>query len=201
MSRLPMPHEPNATINGSGTFGVQFTRYVVSGAPGGYSTVETIDLFRTREERDALARKLRKKYRGSNPRTRPVIETFEYGDDELSGFEPWATRVVDMTGVNRGSWGYVHAYTRDGAFRVDSASWPTKDGLVRGMTSLWNDHEGTGTREDPTYPLCTDCHGVQFFTDEAPRLRVVIETGEDDTEPAITAITRPVGMPDEEADQ
>lgn len=124
---------------------------------------------------------------------------------DLKWFEPWATRVIDMTGVNRGQYGYVHVYMRNGGFRVDSASWPTEEGLARGLEDLWRDHGGEGLRSDPSYPRCDDCLGVSYFVaDEEPRLRAVIEPdGEGEENPAWHSVTRPVGKPragDERAD-
>lgn len=82
--RIPLAHEPNASIHGTGNYGVRFTRFVVSGAPGGYSTVQVVNLFTTPEECDAYAKKLRNGQR-RNHRTRPVIETFEVEVAELQG--------------------------------------------------------------------------------------------------------------------
>jgi len=116
-------------------------------------------------------------------------------DPKLEWFEPWATRVIDMTGVNRGQYGYVHVYMRDGAFRVDSASWPDEAGLIRGLDSLWNDHKD-GPRAPGAYPKCEDCISVAFFTaDEPPRLlRATIEPdGVAEENPEITVVTRPIG--------
>lgn len=115
---------------------------------------------------------------------------------ELEWFEgDFAEKVIDLTGTTSHSYGYVHSYLRNGAFRYDFAAWDTKEGLARGLEDLWHDHGGTGIRTDRTYPRCDECISVQYFTaDVAPRLFTIVEPdGVGEEEVPWSTVTRPIG--------
>ena len=116
---------------------------------------------------------------------------------KLEWFEPWATRVINMTKktVIQGQYGYVHVYHMGGAFRVDSASWPDEDGLRWGLNELWHSHDGHRFEDSHRYPLCTECISVVYFTaDEPPRLRGEVEPdGVGEEEVPWSTVTRPIG--------
>ena len=93
----PLLNEPTASTHGQGCYGVRFTRFVQSGAPGGYSTVEKVHLFLTPTERDAFARELERKH-GSRRRDAPVIETFATEPEPLRLYvviEEWPVMTMD----------------------------------------------------------------------------------------------------------
>ncbi len=93
----PLLHEPRASVSGRGDHGVRFTRFVRSGAPGGYSAVEKVHLFATPAERDAYARALKRKH-GSRRRDAPVIESFDTEPEPLHLYaviEEWPVMTME----------------------------------------------------------------------------------------------------------
>ncbi|WP_194411291.1 hypothetical protein [Microbacterium cremeum] len=98
-------------------------------------------------------------------------------------FEGWAERGVMLARMTSHSYGYFHVYSDgNGSFNYDFAAWDTEEGLRWGLQALHSHHVGQGPR-DLTYPKCEDCRGVMYFTpDQAPRLHMVIEQDEDDSE-------------------
>lgn len=174
-ARRGLTHEPNASVHGSGDYGVRFTRFVESGAPGGYSTVQVVNLFATRKDRDRYAFKLRKEQRGTR-RTGPIIETFEVEVADLRWFEPVYRRSVLIEEQGESRYGLVRIYnTNPPVYDVVYAE--DEEDLRWMLAAQWNDAERRAPRADEPHAP----YDVYFFApDELPRLFGVVEHDEDE---------------------
>lgn len=166
-------NEPKVRTHGRGHFGVRFTRFVLSGAPGGYSAVELAYLFTTAEERDAFARKLRRERKGSR-RTGPIIETFDVEAAELSWFEPAYHRLVLLDTQAEHPYGMVRIYDcKPPVYDVRYAQ--DEDELRWMLAAQWKDALPEG---GPRV-----MYDVYFFTPDEPiRLRMVVELDDSEEE-------------------
>lgn len=168
-ARNPLHNEPQESTQGEGDYGVRFTRFVPSGAPGGYSAVVLVHLFPTAKARDAYARSLRNERKGSR-RAGPIIETFEVEVAELRWFEPAYQRSVVIEDQPESRYGLVRIYdTNPPTYDVRYAE--SEDELRRMLADQWEDAYPERRSGEPRAP-----YDVHFFTaDEPPRLRIVIE--------------------------
>ncbi len=176
--RNPLHDDPRVSTHGEGTYGVRFVQFVVSGAPGGHSVVETVNLFPTRKERDTYARKLRKERKGSR-KTRPVIETFEVELAELRWFAPvyqQAVLIDDEQAAHR--YGMVRIFdTNPPVYDVRFAK--DEEELRWMLAAQWEDGERrTPHPGEPNAPF-----DVYYFApDELPHFVGVVELDDEDGE-------------------
>lgn len=177
-ARHPLFDDPLVSTHGSGNYGVRFTRFVLSGAPGGYSAIERVHLFPTRKDRDRHAAELRRKHRGSR-RTGPIVETFERAVAPLSWFDPVYLQATLLDVAAEHKYGMVRIYdTKPPVYYVRYAN---SERELRWM--LADQWDGESPEPLPGAPRAP--YDVYFFTaDEAPQLRIVIETDDldDDSE-------------------
>jgi hypothetical protein len=157
------------STRGRGKYGVRFTRFVRSGAPGGYSTVELVHLFPTARERDVYARKLRHERRRSR-KTCQIFEIFEVDVAELAWFEPAYQRSVIIEDQPESQYGLVRIYASEPP-TYDVRYARDEDELRRMLASQWEEAYPQPTPGEPHAP-----YDVHFFTaDGPPRLHIVIE--------------------------
>lgn len=160
-------NDPKVSTHGDGRYGVRFTRFVLSASPGGYSPVQVVDLFPTREERDAYVRGLRREHRG-NRRTSPIIESFDVEVAELRWFAGPYHRLVLLADQAEGRYGFVRIYdTNPPVYEVRYAE--DEEDLRWMLAAQWEDaYPEAG---EPRAP-----YDVYFFTEDEPiRLKLILE--------------------------
>lgn len=176
----PLHDDPKVSTRGRGNYGVRFTRFVESGAPGGYSTLEFVTWFPTRKERDLYARKLRQKWKG-NRRTGPIIEILEVEVAELRWFEPVYLRAALVADDAERRYGMVRIYDTNPP--VHDVRYARDEEELRRMLAEQWESGGFGGTPAPGEPHAP--YDVYFFAaDEPPRLRVVIEQDDLDDDEA-----------------
>ncbi|MCZ4301339.1 hypothetical protein [Microbacterium oxydans] len=117
-------------------------------------------------------RTVRANYPGKKRLTETEMDRVLRDGPPLEWFEPWAERGVMLARMTSHGYGYFHVYSEDGSFQYDFAAWPTEEGLRWGMERLHKEHTD-----------CQGCRGVMYFTpDQPPRLHIVVEQDEEDTE-------------------
>ncbi|GAT74851.1 ATPase [Microbacterium sp. HM58-2] len=163
----PLIDGPKVSTRGEGRYGMRFTRFVVSGAPGGYSTVELIYLFPTQDERDAYARGLHRKLRDTR-QTGPIIESFEVEVAELRWFEPIYLRTTLLAEQAEHAYGVVRIYDTEPP--VYDVRYAEDENALRWMLAeQWE--QASPAPGEPRAP-----YDVYFFAPEEPvSLRLIVE--------------------------
>lgn len=106
-------------------------------------------------------------YPGKSGLSKYEVEQVRAHGPAPSWFEPWATRVVMFPDVVDEPYGVIHLH----AEASDVFTWPTRDGLSRGLDALYRAHT-----------KCHQCQGVLYFTADVPRLRLVADPSDSDDE-------------------
>lgn len=169
-ARNPLSDDPQVTTTGSGNYGVRFVKFVTSGAPGGYSVREHVNLFETVRERDVYARRLQQERRGSRS-TGPIIETFELDVATLAWFEPVYHRAAIIAPGASEQFGLVKVYATTPP-KHEFFYPKTEEELRLLLAAQWEDSPRREPRSgEPRAP-----YDVYFLTPDKPLgLHMVIE--------------------------